>query len=224
MKLATATIFFASLKTAAYAQETGPIAPIGGVYVDRPALEQPADAVQKIPLSADDMYDPLVVGGTEATPGEYPFMVMVGSNGNLSCGGSLVAPNVVLCAAHCASAAVQVYIGRHDLNDPNEAGAETFNVIERVTHPNYSSSTINNDYMMLKLSGNSQYAPVALDDGTVSPNFVGGEDLQLIGWGRTSGGGTYHDMASRPAFICVVVVIVTHCSSMNISRTLLNGF
>merc|ERR1712226_1822492 len=48
---------------------------------------------------------------------------------------------------------------------------------------------INNDYMMLKLSGNSQYTPIALDDGTLSPSFTGGEDLQLIGWGRTSGGG-----------------------------------
>jgi len=157
---------------------------IDAVYIDRPAREP----IAGVTLPADDMFDPRVVGGSDATKGEYPFMVMVGSNGQLSCGGSLVASNVVLCAAHCASAASQVYIGRHNLNDLNEAGAETFNVVEVVPHPNYSSNTINNDYMMLKLSGNSQYTPIALDDGTLSPSFTGGEDLQLIGWGRTSGG------------------------------------
>merc|ERR1712151_448279 len=81
------------------------------------------------------------------------------------------------------------YIGRHNIGVSNEVGAETFNVIEVVPHPNYNPSTINNDYMMLKLSGSSQYTPIALDDGTLSPSFTGGEDLQLIGWGRTSGGG-----------------------------------
>merc|ERR1712226_44311 len=140
-------------------------------------------------MGRDEMLDPKDVGGSNADPGGYPFMVMVGSNGQLSCGGSLVAPNVVLCAAHCASAAQQVYIGRHNIGVSNEVGAETFNVIEVVPHPSYNPSTINNDYMMLKLSGNSQYTPIALDDGTLSPSFTGGEDLQLIGWGRTSGGG-----------------------------------
>merc|ERR1712226_620849 len=163
------------------------------VYIDRPTLEQPADAVSKIQFPTEDeeasLIDTKVVGGSDATPGEYPFMVMVGSNGNLSCGGSLVAPNVVLCAAHCASAANQVYIGRHNINLATEPGAETFNVVQKVPHPNYTSSTINNDYMMLKLSGNSAFTPIALDDGTVSPNFASGQDLQLIGWGRTSGGG-----------------------------------
>jgi len=161
------------------------------VYIDRPTREQPADAIHKIlpPTERDEILDPKVVGGSNADPGEYPFMVMVGSNGQLSCGGSLVAPNVVLCAAHCASAAQQVYIGRHNIGVSNEVGAETFNVIEVVPHPSYNPSTINNDYMMLKLSGNSQYTPIALDDGTLSPSFTGGEDLQLIGWGRTSGGG-----------------------------------
>ena len=155
-------------------------------YIDRPAQRPPPGARAKIPVPAND---PKVVGGSDATPGEYPFMVMVGSNGLLSCGGSLVSPNTVLCAAHCFSAAQQVYIGRHDISVSNEIGAETFNVIEAVMHPSYSPNTINNDYMMLKLSGNSTYTPIALDDGTLSPNFIGGEDLQLIGWGRTSGGG-----------------------------------
>ena len=184
---------------------------IDAIYIDRPAREPIAD----VTLPADDMFDPRVVGGSDATEGEYPFMVMVGSNGQLSCGGSLVASNVVLCAAHCAAAASQVYIGRHNLNDPNEAGAETFDVVEVVPHPSYSSSTTNNDYMMLKLSGNSQYTPIALDDGTLSPSFTGGEDLQLIGWGRTSGGGEYSVFDDFCNMITVIIINVMIMKSIS---------
>ena len=45
-----------------------------------------------------------IVGGTEAEPGEFPFLVMIlrgGVGGSLMCGGSLVSPNKVVTAGHC---------------------------------------------------------------------------------------------------------------------------
>ena len=45
-----------------------------------------------------------IVGGTEAEPGEFPFLVMIlrgGVGGSLMCGGSLVSPNRVVTAGHC---------------------------------------------------------------------------------------------------------------------------
>ena len=45
-----------------------------------------------------------IVGGTEAEPGEFPFLAMIlrgGVGGSLMCGGSLVSPNRVVTAGHC---------------------------------------------------------------------------------------------------------------------------
>ena len=45
-----------------------------------------------------------IVGGTEAYPGEFPHQIALlrgGVGGSLMCGGSLVAPDMVVTAGHC---------------------------------------------------------------------------------------------------------------------------
>ena len=45
-----------------------------------------------------------IVGGTEASPGEFPHQIVLlrgGVGGSLMCGGSLVAENMVVTAGHC---------------------------------------------------------------------------------------------------------------------------
>ena len=126
---------------------------------------------------------PHIVNGSEVDPpGKYPFMVNAGG-----CGASLVAPNVILSAAHCSGSISSVRIGRHNLLDNSEQ-YETFTIAEKVTHPDYNSQTLDYDYMMLKLSGSSSYTPVTLDDGSV--NLSSGTDLTVMGWGTTSSGGS----------------------------------
>ena len=45
---------------------------------------------------------PFIVGGVEASAGEFPFIVSLQRNGNHFCGGTLIAPDVVLTAGHCS--------------------------------------------------------------------------------------------------------------------------
>lgn len=117
-----------------------------------------------------------IVDGVEVDPKfKYEFMVNAGG-----CGASLVAPNVLLSAAHCAGFIDQVTIGRHDLNDPSEK-FETFNVVEEVPHPDYNSFTYDYDYMMLRLDGSSSRTPVELDTGDVSLDRK--KDSIVMGWG-----------------------------------------
>jgi hypothetical protein len=46
----------------------------------------------------------LIIGGHDATAGRYPYFVALQSaENNTECGGTLIAPDVVLTAAHCAA-------------------------------------------------------------------------------------------------------------------------
>ena len=46
---------------------------------------------------------PRVVGGKATDPDRFPYFVaLVGSSGSVACGGSLIAQDVVLTAAHCS--------------------------------------------------------------------------------------------------------------------------
>ena len=51
-----------------------------------------------------------IVGGTEASPGEFPHQIMLlrgGVGGSLMCGGSLVDPDRVITAGHCCDGWVE---------------------------------------------------------------------------------------------------------------------
>merc|ERR1719295_103241 len=71
-----------------------------------------------------------IVGGTEASPGEFPHQIALlrgGVGGSLMCGGSLVAANRVITAGHCcdgqSASRLGVRVGSHNLyeDDPDQA-------------------------------------------------------------------------------------------------------
>ena len=93
--------------------------------------------------------DPRIVGGQEATPGEWPWQVaLVQSGGDTYlgqfCGGSLIAADWVLTAAHCvdndAPGDIDVVAGIHDLTAP-ETGFRRVGLDEIIVHPGWSNST-----------------------------------------------------------------------------------
>jgi len=71
--------------------------------------------------TADGEFGTQIVGGTRASTSTYPWVVYLAtSSGFQYCGGTLVAPNKVVTAAHCtvgdAASAVRVVAGRDDKN------------------------------------------------------------------------------------------------------------
>ena len=58
--------------------------------------------------------DTRIIGGSEATEDRYSFVVSLQDHIGHFCGGSLIAKDVVLTAAHYQGGSYDVVLGRHD--------------------------------------------------------------------------------------------------------------
>lgn len=126
---------------------------------------------------------PKIVGGTEAAAGEFPFIVSMQSSyyGHF-CGGSLIAKNWVLTAAHCVDGITpsSILIGLQNQSDTSKA--ERFTPAKIIKHPSWDSNVMNYDYALIKLSGESKYPPVKLN----TKDITGDTTFTVAGWGVTS--------------------------------------
>jgi len=143
---------------------------------------------------------PTIVGGAPADPGEWPWQVALvdGVSSDLYngqfCGGSLVARDWVITAAHCvdglAVSEVDVVAGIYDLQTP-APGYQRRNVKKIVIHPNWNPVNNNYDIALLRLSSNvalggSGATKTQLID-LVAPSIgdLNGVDSWVTGWGNT---------------------------------------
>ena len=110
---------------------------------------------------------------------------------NIFCSGTLIAPDVVLSAAHCLQGegpnSVAVYVG----DDPTVDLADHLYLVSEVAvHPGYSSFSLVNDIALVRLASSvTETAPVphlaavdALDNGDI------GSILNFAGFGETENG------------------------------------
>lgn len=181
---AAALLLSLPLATQAGAQEAGV----------RPELS-PASRVPELrsKMSGDDR----VFGGKEADKGEWPFQVALLTSDWLDdnpesqpdaqfCGGSLIAPQWVLTAAHClfdfgeaiAPDTVTVLSEATHL-----AEGRRFAVAEVIVHENYDPTTLDNDIGLLRLTEAASAPTIAM----TSDNIEDG-DATVIGWGMMEDG------------------------------------
>lgn len=107
-------------------------------------------------------------------------------------GGTLIAPNYVLSAAHCHGFNPKVVIGTNDLSDQSGSSVEVHEVEYEVVHPDYDCNTIQDDVMVLKLATDSSYTPVSYDKGSTS--YSPGTNVTVVGWGKISYEGPLSDV------------------------------
>jgi hypothetical protein len=165
-----------------------------------------------------------IVGGSETEINEYPWMVSVADAGESQfCGGTLIASQWVLTAAHCmfhdtagtqpkTAAELLAVLGEHDNQDTTESKIpkKAVKVSEIINHADYSADTSNNDIALLKLAEEvdmSVYAPACLP--STADNFEG-KNAWVYGWGSLEYGGQY---PSKLMEVEVPVVSNTVCQT-----------
>ena len=172
-----------------------------------------------------DKSAPRIVGGQEATPGEWPWQAALVRKGEdpyygQFCGGSIIARDWVLTAAHCVETRgpdeLDVIVGIHDLGspDPNYVRVALSQI---VVHPGWNDATKDNDIALLKLAtpvparaGAGETLPIAFAD--MAPGNIGsltGTLATTTGWGNRST--TSGDYPERLHEVQVPIVSNTEC-------------
>jgi trypsin len=146
----------------------------------------------------------LIVGGEEARPGEFPFIVSIQSRyGSHFCGGSLIDKRWVLTAAHCVSAGdesrIKVVAGLHERRKPQ--GAQVLQVQRVIQHPGYGKGSVayDNDYALIELAQDAAFDPIPLNEAEIVISNDESEAPASVtaGWGTTSEGGNLAEVLQK---------------------------
>jgi len=123
----------------------------------------------------------LIINGVSAPEDRYPYSASLQYNSEHFCGGSLVAPDFVVTAAHCTSSPSKITLGRYDLDDLSDYDFEVMDVVEAFVHPGYNKETVDNDIALLMLERQSIHPYVKLNADSDVPTKS--DDLRVKGWG-----------------------------------------
>ncbi|MBO9666953.1 MAG: serine protease [Bdellovibrio sp.] len=111
-----------------------------------------------------DKVSSYIVGGVEASPGEFPWIGSIQDNeGWAYCGATLIKKNWVITAAHCVKryAPAQILLGLYEKSKPEQAEHMTTKKV--VTHPLYKNLYNDYDFALIQLDHDSAIEPIELN-------------------------------------------------------------
>ncbi|ODM98511.1 Serine protease 55 [Orchesella cincta] len=146
-----------------------------------------------------------IVGGNQATKGEFPWLVALVRNQKQVCGGTLIDSQYVLTAAVISilksvtsqelQTLFKIYIGDYDLHTLNDGPMTVKNIAKLILHRQFHQHYFYNDIALIKLdspvqfgsNGNNDIRPICLSAG----GPYEGNNVFVAGWGRTSAQSSY---------------------------------
>jgi len=178
-----------------------------------------------------------IVGGQNAEVNEWPWMVALsrgtdGSSQSYICGGTLIAEEWVVSAAHCFFDTsgnrvlfennMRIVLGDHDISTETETTIrEVFAVSQITLHPTYVFQTNKDDIALLKVSTKvdlNKHAPACLPEQGAT--FVG-QTAFAYGWGALQyGTGEYPDILQE---VALPVVSVADCKAAYGESSIIDG-
>ncbi|XP_065673698.1 chymotrypsin-like elastase family member 3B isoform X2 [Hydra vulgaris] len=130
-----------------------------------------------------------VIAGTTAVHGSWPWQILILTNSIPICGGTLIAPNWILTAAHCLNKTLaQHYIlrgGEHNINI-QEGTEEDIPAADYFIHPTYNPRTANNDIALIKLSRPFKINDYVSTACLPSAEPQAGTSCYIAGWGKVA--------------------------------------
>jgi len=130
----------------------------------------------------------LIIDGQSTPPDRYPYAASLLMNNAHVCGGTLIAPDIILTAGHCSGFFDSVLIGLHNILQkptPKELyGTYNHLIVEQhILHPKHGN-VIMNDFALAKLYGKASFVnPVRINNRRDVPKV--NDELIVMGWGVT---------------------------------------
>lgn len=134
-----------------------------------------------------------IVNGEPASIADFPWLAFVSAANEFSCTGTVIAPRVVLTAAHCVEdldaggftppGHYRVVTGRADFE--SDEGGNVLGVVETHVFPHFDPGPAHGDAALLVLAGPTPAPPIPLAASTDSALYEGGAAVLLAGWGVT---------------------------------------
>jgi secreted trypsin-like serine protease len=135
-----------------------------------------------------------IVGGHTATITEFPSLAYIEAHegrSGFSCTGTVVAPRVVLTAAHCVedleqggfTPADQYAVATNTTAPGKVLREDVFRVVETHVFPGFDPGALRGDAGILILDRPTSAPPLAMAGADDAALFEGGAPVQLAGWG-----------------------------------------